>query len=370
MPIQHAQAIQVPIGFGANTYEGLHLGPRAILSEARDRIHRLQLDEVRNKPGGGDRLLWLDRLLNDPDDDLEIAVRNPPTSDDCGDYETIQHLPTIEKACTLLRDEVARQISDPDDPKLPLVLGGDHSIAIGTAAGLLQHIAPEDLGIIWIDNHADINTGRLGERFGVDEYSTVHGRREKQRRGTTLSGHVHGMPLSAIINDPDMEPRLRAPFKNIKPPHQENFALPQNIVLIGLRDLDREERVRLLENNIRCHSARQIVYRGLVEIVRDTLAYLQSRSVRQVYISFDIDSIDATSVPGTGTPAPGGLSFCQADLLLKLLCDWLPKHGMSLAAFELVEVNPLLDDCGRTVELAGRLVCTALGEKNGIDDSF
>ncbi|HSR69415.1 MAG TPA: arginase [Acidobacteriota bacterium] len=356
---QRARIIRVPVGRGANNFPGLELGPHSVERLTRDRIADFQLDATSKSTRVPFRY-WLDEKSE------EIEPAAPGDAQDTGEYETIQHLPAVREICRRLREKVAEVLSEnPQDPILPLVLGGDHSVAIGTIAGVRKARPDKKLGLLWIDSHSDYHTGYLGERFGEDEYDRWHrpGPAEKSNRnGTTFSGHIHGMSVAVACGYGET--------KLLELYEKQNFVSPQNVVCLGVRDIDREEREWLHRDKVCCISSRQLEFHGVTECVHRAVKHMLAQGIEELHISFDIDCLEAVLVPGTGTRVPGGMSFREADLVLKLLRDWLPQVGIRVCSFDLVEVNPTLDEHGRTAHLAARLLTAFLGEEVLYDESF
>lgn len=206
------------------------------------------------------------------------------------------------------------------DNHIAVFLGGDHSCAIGTLAGSLTR--PERMGVIWVDAHADFNTPE-----------------------TSPSGNVHGMVVSSIMGLCPA-PLLIGPTRLAA--HQ--------IVMIAIRDLDREERIALRQSGITVYTMRDIDEYGMAHIMRKALAHFHD--VDAIHVSFDMDSLDPTVAPGVGTPVSGGLSIREAHLIMELLHD---SH--KVVALDLVEVNPILDQFNQTAELAVDLACSLFGQR-------
>lgn len=206
----------------------------------------------------------------------------------------------------------------------PLVLGGDHSIAIGTLAGLYPHY--NDLGVIWYDAHGDLNTEE-----------------------TSPSGNIHGMPLAASLGLGKTE------LTNI------HYASPkiksENIVLIGIRDLDEAEKELIKNLNIKIFTMHEVDLLGMPEVIAQTIDYLKDRT-DGIHLSFDLDGIDPAEAPGVGTPVLGGLTYRESHLTMELLHN----SGLITSA-EFVEVNPMLDIKSQTAEIAVGLISSLLGEK-------
>lgn len=229
----------------------------------------------------------------------------------------------LEEICAV-NEELAKAVKEIYEAgDFPLVLGGDHSIAIGSIAGMAS---PKDrLGVIWLDAHGDFNTS-----------------------DTTPSGNIHGMPLAAsaglgdsrLVNCGGFSPKI----------------LPQNAVLIGIRQLDPPERAALKEEEVPVYSIADVDKLGMHEVIRRTLEYLDSR-VDRIHLSFDMDVLCPEEAPGVGTPVKGGLTYREAHLAMELL-----SQSDKICSMDLVEVNPTLDEKNKTAELAVELVLSALGK--------
>jgi len=234
-------------------------------------------------------------------------------------------LESISQSCTVLAAQVAGVI---ERGSFPLVLGGDHSIAAGTVAGVASAYRRkgQKIGLMWIDAHTDMNTP-----------------------GTTPSGNVHGMPLACCIgHGPSELTRILdfAPKVDAK-----------NVVLIGIRDVDREERDLVRSSGVSVFTMRQIDEMGLHQVMDRALAIVND-GTDGFHLSLDMDSIDPVEAPGVGTLVQGGMTYREGHLAMEMICD----HG-SLVSMELVEVNPVLDIANRTAELAVQLVASAMGKK-------
>lgn len=209
--------------------------------------------------------------------------------------------------------------------EFPLILGGDHSIAIGTIAGLAER--RKRLGVLWIDAHSDMNTPQ-----------------------TTPSGNMHGMSLAASLGLGD--PRFVS-LRGAAPKLQ-----PERVVLIGARQLDEGERQAIAGLGIRCFTMHDIDRRGMAAVMDEALAIVSAAGCDGVHLSFDIDSVDPGEAPGTGTPVRGGLTYREAHLAMELLHD-----ASILTSAEWVEVNPYLERSGRTAQLAVELIGSMFGDK-------
>lgn len=208
--------------------------------------------------------------------------------------------------------------------RFPLVLGGDHSIAIGTLAGVSHHY--ENLGLIWYDAHGDMNTEK-----------------------TSPSGNIHGMPLAVSLGLGDER------LTSIMGEHPK--VKPENVVLIGIRDLDDGERDLLKKLNIKVYTMHEVDRIGMPQVMKETINYLKDKT-DGVHVSFDLDGIDPSEAPGVGTPVIGGLTYRESHLALEMLSE----AGIVTSA-ELVEINPMLDERNKTADLAVALTGSLFGEK-------
>ncbi|HLZ30554.1 MAG TPA: arginase [Chloroflexota bacterium] len=243
-----------------------------------------------------------------------------PESADVGDPRA-RFADLIETVCIELRARVGEIVRT---GHFPLVLGGDHSIAMGTVAGLLD--AWGDVGVLWIDAHGDINTP-----------------------ATTPSGNVHGMPVAALLGKAGLGARLGWDTRHIR---------PERLVLLGTRTLDPGERAIIRDLGIRMFTMSEIDQRGVLPVVRDAIDILQGPG--GIHVSFDIDAVDPLEAPGVGTPWPGGLTYREAHLAMELLA----ATGQ-VSSMEMVEVNPIADHENRTARLAAELILSALGRTIG-----
>jgi arginase len=206
----------------------------------------------------------------------------------------------------------------------PLVIGGDHSIALGSIRGASKH---KKLGVIWIDAHADFNTAE-----------------------TTPSGNIHGMPLAALCGLGD--PRLVRIWDEDLP-----VLDPRRVAVIGVRDLDPGEKQNLRQAGVMVLGMEQIDRSGMFQTLEKALAQIM-QDVDGLYLSFDVDSLDPRHAPGVGTPVAGGLTYREAHLA----CEMIAETGR-LLGMDLVEVNPILDVHNQTAELAVELAVSALGHR-------
>lgn len=231
----------------------------------------------------------------------------------------------ILAACDELRKQVERSLGE---GRTPLVLGGDHSIAIGSVAGSSNHFARqgESIGLIWFDAHGDANTP-----------------------DTTPSGNIHGMSLAVSLGlgDPDLV-NLGGRAPKVQ---------PGNTVLIGCRDLDNGERVTLKKCGVTVYTMRDLDERGMRDVVDEAIK-LASDNTAGVHLSFDLDVVDPEDAPGTGTPVWGGITYREAHLAMEMLSD-----RAQVIAIDLVEVNPVLDSQNMTGIFAAELAQSVLGKR-------
>lgn len=218
-----------------------------------------------------------------------------------------------------LNKEVSASI---ENNRFPLVLGGDHSIAVGSVSAISKHY--NNLGVIWYDALGDLN---------IPEESP--------------SGNIHGMPLRILTGEGPKE-LLEL---------NSNVIKPENIVLIGMRDLDKGERQFIKDHNIKTFTMSDIDKLGIKEVIENTIEYLKSRNVDGVHLSLDVDALDPLETPGTGTRVLGGLSYRESHFALELL-----HQSHLISSMDLVEVNPLIDSNNYTAEQAVSLVGTFFGE--------
>ena len=210
---------------------------------------------------------------------------------------------------------------------LPLVLGGDHSIAIGTVSGVAEHYKSLDqkIGLIWVDAHADMN---LPE--------------------TSPSGNIHGMPLAVLLGKGD--PALVG--LNGETPS----VAPQNVTIIGARDIDESEKELVRQSGVRVFTMSEIDERGIAYCIDESIKRAMAGTCG-FHLSFDLDSLDPIDAPGVGTPVDGGLSYREGHLI----CEKAARSG-GLLSMEAVEVNPILDAHNRTAQLAVEIIESALGK--------
>ncbi len=257
-------------------------------------------------------------------DDLGNVLVDQPENSPEGPRHA-KYLPQIAAACERLGNMVAHAM---DDGKAPLVLGGDHSVAIGTVAGVAKHFKKkrQKIGLIWIDAHADMNTPQ-----------------------TSPSGNVHGMPLACCIG---LGPPELTKLFGFSPKVD-----PKNVCIVGVRDIDIMEKAHVRESGVHAFTMRDIDERGLRSVMAQAMD-LATRGTAGFHLSLDLDYVDPADAPGVGTPVRGGATYREAHLAMEMICD---SNGM--VSMEAVEVNPVFDEVNRTAELGVELIMSALGKK-------
>jgi arginase len=255
----------------------------------------------------------------------DVLIRDPERSK-VDDSINANHLGLIARTCNAIHEHIKR-ISKKNG--FPLVIGGDHSIAIGTIAGLAAALRAENekarLGVIWVDAHGDLNTP-----------------------DTSPSGNIHGMPVAVCIGDGPDELTNIGGFKG--------KVQANDLVLVGLRDIDKAEKQAILDSGVHAFTMKDIDERGMAAVMRDAIN-LATRNTDALHVSFDIDSVDPRVAPGTGTAVWGGLTYREAHLAMEMVAD----TGL-LTSMELVEVNPILDTHNMTAGFATELIASALGK--------
>ncbi len=259
------------------------------------------------------------------------------TVEDCGNVDVEQpervsagprrarYLAQIAETCWRLAEMVEEVVNA---GKLPLVLGGDHSVAIGTISGVSKALRRKKkrLGVLWIDAHADMNTPQ-----------------------TSPSGNVHGMPLACCIG---RGPRQLTHIFDYAPKVD-----PKNVALVGIRDVDALERPHVRNSGVRAFTMRDIDERGMRAVMEEAIQ-IASAGTEGLHVSLDMDSCDPAYAPGVGTPVRGGLSYREAHLAMEMIDD-----SQKMISMEVVEVNPIIDEANRTGLLAVELILSALGKR-------
>ncbi|MFA6468686.1 MAG: arginase [Bacteroidota bacterium] len=236
----------------------------------------------------------------------------------------LKYLPEIVRACTLLAAKTEKIL---ENDGFPLILGGDHSIAIGTIAGVSNYCRKKNkkLGVIWVDAHGDMNTDV-----------------------TSPSGNIHGMPLAASIGLGALE------LTSIGGDMQKLD--PKNLVMIAIRDLDAGEKAAIRKNNISIFTMEDIDKHGMAVVITKALRKL--KDVDFIHVSFDLDAMDPKECPGVGTPVKGGLDYREAHLIMETLSENNRLHSL-----EIVEANPILDNRNQSAEFAVELMQSGFGKK-------
>lgn len=228
------------------------------------------------------------------------------------------YLSEILQAC----EETAARLSSLPDDVFPICIGGDHSMSMGTVAGIARG---ERIGLVWVDAHTDFNTPEISP-----------------------SGNVHGMPVAHLVGLGD-ERLVNIGGMGAK-------VRPEDIVMIGIRSVDHGERELLKARGAGIYTMKEIDTLGLAKVAQ--LALEKLSGVSRIHVSFDADSLDPSIAPGVGTPVPGGLSYREAHLLMELLAD--SGKGSSL---DLVEVNPVLDERNTTAQIMVEMAASLLGKR-------
>ncbi|MFT7679361.1 MAG: arginase [Planctomycetota bacterium] len=236
-----------------------------------------------------------------------------------------RYLEEIADCCTRLKSRVQEIVGD---EMLPLVVGGDHSIAVGTVAGISSHYHAQGkrIGLIWFDAHGDVNTPE-----------------------TTHSGNIHGMPLASILgHGPDALTRIGERFPMVD---------VENATLVGVRSLDEGERELIRSLGLTCFTMKDIDQLGIHEVMQRAIKRAMAGTAG-FHLSFDLDGTDPSVAPGVGTPVPGGVSYRESHTVMELVAD---SGGM--LGLEMTEINPILDDKNQTSRAAVEFVASALGKR-------
>ena len=236
-----------------------------------------------------------------------------------------KYLPQIAASCNRLAALVVDALSA---GSVPLVLGGDHSVAVGTVSGVSQYFRQKEerVGLLWLDAHADMNTPE-----------------------SSPSGNVHGMPLACVVG---LGPPELTDLFGYRPK-----VAPQNTVIVGLRDVDQMERPQVRESGVRAFTMRDIDERGLRSVMEEAIR-LATDSTSGFHLSLDMDFVDPKDAPGVGTPVRGGATYREAHLAMEMICD-----SGRMVSIEVVEVNPVIDEVNRTADLAVELIMSGLGKR-------
>jgi len=253
-----------------------------------------------------------------------VPVAQPEAVDDVGPDDA-KYLPQIAACCQKLGELVASSLAD---GRRPIVLGGDHSIAAGTVAGVSRFFRQghQKIGLLWMDAHADMNTPE-----------------------SSPSGNVHGMPLACCVG---VGPDSLAGMFGFAPKVDA-----ANVALVGIRDVDMLERGVVRNTGVRAFTMRDIDERGMRAVMDEAIA-IATADTAGFHLSLDMDFVDPEYAPGVGTPVRGGVTYREAHLAMELICD-----TGRMISMEVVEVNPVIDEVNRTAELAVELILSAMGKK-------
>jgi arginase len=270
--------------------------------------------------GLGDQIARLGRPVVDKGN---VPAPSPETEDAIDAHK--RYISQIAAICRTLFDTCLRSL---DTGALPLVLGGDHSVAAGSIAASsvwVRRTHGQPLGVIWVDAHGDMNTPQ-----------------------TTTTGNVHGMPLAALLGHEPSELASIGPRPAIDPAHT---------VLVGVRNLDEEEKAQIRESGVHVFTMKDVDRSGIASIAERAIA-IASAGTGGIHLSFDLDVCDPSVAPGVGTPVKGGLDYRESHMIMELLAD-----SQRLVGIDMVEVNPTLDVRNTTAEFAAELALSALGKR-------
>lgn len=295
--------IGVPLDLGGGR-RGVDMGPSAFRSA-----------------GLGERVAALGWTVSDKGD---LPAPIPETRELRDEHK--KYIRDIAKVCQRLYQTTLASL---EEGALPIVLGGDHSVAAGSVAASAdwaKNTKHLPIGLIWVDAHGDMNTP-----------------------ATSLSGNVHGMPLAALLGP---EPAELARIGVVSPK-----VLPAKTVLLGVRNLDEREKISVRDSHVHVFTMKDIDRQGIASIVEQAVN-LAGNGTAGIHVSFDMDVCDPQIAPGVGTPVKGGLDYREAHMVMEIVAD----SGL-LAALDLVEVNPTLDVRNATAQLGTELALSALGMK-------
>src|SRR5581483_4908916 len=298
----HIAVIGAPMDLGAGR-RGVDMGPSALRVAGLNQ----KLEEL------GYQVADLGNVVVDQPESLPSG---PPNA---------HYLPQIAHTCTRLAEMVERAA---DEDRFPLVLGGDHSAAVGTVAGMVCHFfkSGHKLGVLWIDAHADMNTPE-----------------------SSSSGNVHGMFLVCIIG--------KGPAELTGIACHVPMVEPGNVAIIGLRSVDDIEKYNVRGAGVHPFTMRDIDERGMRTVMQQAI-HAVSSATTGFHLSFDLDAVDPAEAPGVGTPVHGGITYREAHLAMEIVCD----SGL-MTSLEMVELNPVMDIANRTALLGVELMMSALGKR-------
>jgi arginase len=305
-PAKNVNIIGFPMDLGSGR-RGVDMGPSAIrIAGIERKLTKLGYNVI----DSGDIFIQ------------NIELQIPQTF---GTNPKLKYLPEILKTTKILARKVEKVLGQ---HQFPLCLGGDHSMAIGTIAGISSYCKKNklEMGVIWVDAHADMNT---------DE--------------TTPSGNIHGMPMAVslgigekrLVNILDFSPKVK----------------PGNCVLIGIRSIDNLERENIKKLGVSVYTMADIDKLGIHRIIARVLKQFQQK-VDHIHVSFDLDVVDPAFAPGVGTPVPGGLSYREAHLLMESIAEC-----GCMSSLEITEVNPILDNRNKSAEFATDIIASSMGQR-------
>jgi arginase len=298
----HIAIIGVPLDLGAGR-RGVDMGPSAV------RVANLNA-----------RLSEMGYEVNDLGN---VPVEQPENQPE--GHPQAKYLPQITQTCTQLAELVEQQLAG---GKFPLILGGDHSLAVGTVSGVSRHLRERGgkLGMIWIDAHTDMNTPE-----------------------TSPSGNVHGMPLACCIG---LGPQELTHMFGYSPQ-----VAPENVALVGIRSVDDRERDNVQRSGVHAFTMRDIDERGMRSVIEESIR-VAGLGTAGIHVSLDMDAVDPREAPGVGTPVRGGITYREAHLAMETIND-----SGRMTSMEVVEVNPVIDEVNRTAALAVELIMSAMGKR-------
>ena len=305
LPRRPVSILGVPMDLGAGR-RGTDMGPSAVrLAGLHKQLARAGFDDVEDL---GD--------VEVPAVETLGAVRD----------ENAKHVEAIAASCRVVAKKVRGALAA---GRVPVVLGGDHSLACGSVSGVSAHFRKKKqrIGVLWVDAHGDINTP-----------------------DTTRSGNVHGMPLAALLGlEPAPLARIEGAFTKVD---------PDRVALVGIRDLDDGERETL--RTLGCHviTMTEIDERGIAAVMRDAVRVVSGAEGGPFHVSFDLDGVDPDYAPGVGTPGEGGLTYREAHFAMELVAE-----TQRMSSMDVVEINPVYDERNRTGKLAMELILSALGKR-------
>ncbi len=288
------QIIGVPIDLG-QSHRGVDLGPGAL-----------------RYAGLAARLEQLGYEVHDAGN-LQVPVRESLVHE-----RQYHYLPSIREVCQAACVAGQKAV---EQGRIPIFLGGDHSISVGTIAGVTYE---QPAGVLWIDAHGDFHTGE-----------------------SSYSNNIHGMALALLLG--------RGFPELVQIGHPHATLQPLDVVMIGVRDLDAGERQSLRSSGLTVYTMRDIDERGMGAVAAEALARLGHRP--RLHVSLDIDALDPQASPGAGTLVPGGLTYREAQLLMEIVAD-----SGRLSSLDIVEINPILDNRNKTAQTAVELVASLFGK--------